>query len=123
MMRHTILVALGCLMLLGVGAPAGAFECKHDSDCSDGDACTTDRCVRPGKTCRHTPVANVAACNDGSACTIGDICQGGVCSGAPVVCTASDQCHVAGACDPQSGACSSPNAPDGIACEDQNLCT
>ena len=27
-----------------------------------------------------------------------------------MVCTASDQCHVAGTCDPATGACSNPNA-------------
>src|SRR2546422_5636350 len=34
-------------------------------------------------------------------------CQSGTCVGAnPVTCTASDQCHVAGTCDPVTGTCS-----------------
>jgi hypothetical protein len=123
MMRHTAIVALGLLAFLGMAAPAGAFECKKNSDCSDGDACTVDRCVRPGKTCQHVPVADGSSCSDGNACTVGDFCQGGACTGAPVVCTASDQCHVAGTCNPSTGVCSDPNAPDGVACEDRNLCT
>ena len=121
-MRHSLIVALG-FVFLGIAAPAGASECKHDSDCSDGDACTTDKCMRPGKTCKHIPVADGASCNDGSACTIGDICQSGACTGAAVQCTASDQCHVAGICNPATGECSNPNAPDGEDCNDRNLCT
>jgi hypothetical protein len=123
MMRHRIIVALGLFVFLGMAAPVGAFECKKDSECSDGDACTVDRCVRPGKTCKHTPVANGTACNDGSVCTLGDICQSGVCTGTAVVCTATDQCHVAGQCNPLTGECSNPNAPDGVTCNDRNLCT
>jgi hypothetical protein len=116
-----VLVAAG---LLASAATAGAFECKHDSDCDDGNACTVDRCVRPGKVCKHTPIADGSACTDGNACTVGDICQAGACvPGQPAVCHASDQCHVAGECNPQTGACSNPNAPDGVACNDRDLCT
>ena len=42
---------------------------------------------------------------------------------AGVTCTASDQCHVAGTCDPQTGTCSTPNAPNGTACDDGNPAT
>jgi hypothetical protein len=35
-----------------------------------------------------------------------------------VVCTASDQCHAAGACDPGTGMCSNPLEPDGATCDD-----
>src|SRR5439155_26093691 len=41
----------------------------------------------------------------------------------PVVCTASDQCHVAGLCDPASGVCSNPAVANGTACDDGDLCT
>ena len=41
----------------------------------------------------------------------------------PVTCTASDQCHVAGTCNPATGACSNPPAPNGTACNDGNACT
>ena len=39
-------------------------------------------------------------------------------SGAPVVCTALDQCHDAGVCDPGTGLCSDPVKTDGAACSD-----
>src|SRR5262249_41704731 len=38
-------------------------------------------------------------------------------------CTALDQCHEAGTCDPGTGSCSNPNAPDGVDCDDGNACT
>ena len=40
-----------------------------------------------------------------------------------VACLPSDQCHVAGMPDPATGACSTPTAPDGTACNDANSCT
>jgi hypothetical protein len=47
-----------------------------------------------------------------------------VCTGAnPVVCSALDQCHAAGVCNPATGVCSNPKAPNGAACNDGNACT
>jgi hypothetical protein len=40
-----------------------------------------------------------------------------------VLCTALDQCHDPGVCDPASGACSTPSKPDASACDDGDLCT
>ena len=118
--------------------------------CADGDACTqTDTCQAgvctganpvtctasdpchvagdcdPGNgLCSNPAAANGTSCNDGSACTQTDSCQGGTCTGAnPVVCTASDPCHVAGVCDPGTGSCSDPAAADGTSCSDGNPCT
>lgn len=42
---------------------------------------------------------------------------------ANVVCTASDACHEAGVCDPATGTCSDPVAPDGTTCSDGDACT
>src|SRR5207245_2618665 len=41
----------------------------------------------------------------------------------PVVCTASDQCHTAGTCNPATGACSNPAKSNGAPCDDGNDCT
>jgi hypothetical protein len=41
----------------------------------------------------------------------------------PVVCTASDQCHAAGTCDPATGRCSNPPLPNDTPCDDDNACT
>jgi YVTN family beta-propeller protein len=40
----------------------------------------------------------------------------------PVVCTAEDSCHVEGECDPATGVCSGPPAPDGTRCGDTDVC-
>src|SRR5262249_5746908 len=67
---------------------------------------------------------NGAPCSDGSLCTQTDTCQGGSCSGGnPVVCTALNQCHVPGVCDPSTGMCSNPIKPVGASCTDGNACT
>jgi hypothetical protein len=44
-----------------------------------------------------------------------------VCDG--VTCTASDQCHLAGTCDPAMGVCSNPVVANGTACDDGNPAT
>jgi hypothetical protein len=121
----------------------------NGSACSDGNACTTgdscqngncggiavtcsalDQCHLPGTcdpatgVCSNPAKPDGSACNDGNACTQNDTCQAGVCTGAnPVVCTALDQCHVAGTCDPATGACTSPKQVDGTPCSDGSLCT
>ena len=60
-------------------------------------------------------------CDDNNACTQSDSCQGGVCTGqVAVVCTAIDQCHAAGVCDPVTAVCSNPALGDGTSCSDGN---
>ena len=96
------------------------FNCNA-LDCNDGNVCTTDSC-NPNTGCQHTD--NTNACDDGNACTETDACNAGKCVGSnPVTCAASDDCHIAGTCNPSSGKCSSPEAPDGTACTDGNACT
>jgi hypothetical protein len=79
-------------------------------------------------------IANGTACQGPNACISGMTCTAGVCGGGTAkVCTASDSCHLAGTCDPTSGACSNPTAADGATCSDviagtgtpgtPNLCT
>jgi hypothetical protein len=128
----------------------GAGNCQQITTCNDVNACTqTDTCqagvctgsnpvvcsasdqchvagtCAPGTgNCSNPNAANGTACNDGNACTQTDTCQAGVCTGSnPVACTASDQCHVAGTCNPSTGACSNPAAGNGTACNDGSACT
>src|SRR5262249_45833960 len=49
-------------------------------------------------------------------CPPASLCDG-------VVCTAQDQCHVAGTCDPGTGQCTSPVAANGTTCNDNDACT
>jgi RHS repeat-associated protein len=103
------------------GACVGAnpVTCAAPDQCHAAGTCNTSTGV-----CSNPAKANGSTCSDGSACTQSDSCQNGACVGSsPVVCTALDQCHVAGACDPTSGACSNPAKSDGSACSDGNACT
>lgn len=77
-------------------------------------------CCSP--TCRFR--ADGTVCNDGDACTRSDQCQAGACVGGnPVVCSATDACHVAGVCNSTTGSCSTPAKPNGSPCNDGNACT
>jgi len=61
---------------------------------------------------------NGTHCDDGNACTRTDTCLSNQCVGSdPVVCVAQDQCHVVGVCNPTSGVCSNPAAPDQTTCQ------
>src|SRR5207302_1493564 len=81
--------------------------------CNDANSCTADGCD-PATGCTHTTLADLTACEDGNLCTQSGACLGGACIGSnPIICTAQDQCHVAGVCDPASGVCSNPAASDG----------
>lgn len=81
-------------------------------------------CNPAQSTTAFSPRANGTICNDDNACTKVDTCQKGKCIGSdPVVCTALDTCHEAGICDPATGLCSNPDAPDGTVCDDGDACT
>jgi hypothetical protein len=74
-------------------------------------------CLPDTHTCGFAPLPDGTACNDGDACTQTDACQSGQCTGAnPITCTALDQCHAAGTCDPATGQCDNPPSPAGQAC-------
>jgi len=59
-------------------------------------------------------------CDDGDPCTHSDACDGGLCSGEPVVCGDDDVCNGAETCDPASGACRAGTPP---VCDDGDPCT
>lgn len=94
-------------------------------DCSaSGDQCTNGVCDDVAARCVKHPKTDGTPCDDGNGCTRSDGCQAGTCVGPnPVVCTAADQCHEAGACTPATGACSNPRKLGGTVCDDGNACT
>jgi hypothetical protein len=103
----------------GACAPGTATVCAASDQCHSAGVCDTATGV-----CSDPPLADGTSCGDGNACTQVDACQAGVCTGGnPIVCTASDQCHVAGVCDPATGVCSDPPQADGTSCGDSNACT
>src|SRR5207247_365741 len=83
----------------GVCTGSNAVVCTALDQCHDVGTCNTGTGV-----CSNPPKANGTSCNDGNSCTQTDTCQGGSCTGSnPVTCTPSDQCHIAGVCDPATG--------------------
>ncbi len=116
--------------------------CDDGNPCTTDDSCASGECVGKPVVCSalndchgagicdpHTGVCSNpakddgATCSDANPCTTGDICTSGVCAGAAVVCAAQDDCHLAGVCDPTSGACSNPAKNDGATCDDGLVCT
>jgi MYXO-CTERM domain-containing protein len=91
---------------------AGSCQPGAAVSCDDGNVCSTDTCDASAG-CAHA--SNTLPCDDGSLCTTNDTCADRSCVGQPVVCGASDECHVAGTCEPASG-CSNPAAPDDSPC-------
>ena len=125
-------------------AATNGTDCDDNNACTNGESCQSGACTGgttkvctaldqchvagtcdPGSgNCSNPAASNGTGCNDGNACTNGESCQSGACSGGTAkVCSASDQCHVAGTCDPGTGACSNPTASNGTICNDGNGCT
>ncbi|MFC1654166.1 integrin alpha [Myxococcota bacterium] len=97
------------------------MQCTTPADCDDGNVCTADSCI--SNVCQNNAVSDGTPCNDGDLCTQTDTCQSGACTGVdPVFCTALDQCHDAGTCNPGTGICTDPPKTDGTACDDGLYC-
>ena len=112
----------------------GAETCNGAGLCTPGTPVTcvaADACHLAGTcdpatgACSNPPASTGTSCSDGNACNGAETCDGaGACrNGTPVTCTASDQCHAPGVCNPTTGTCSNPAKPDGTACDDTSACT
>ena len=103
---------------------AGACTGSNPITCTASDQChVAGTCDPATGTCSDPAAADGTLCDDADACTQTDACQAGTCAGGnPVECMPSDNCHVAGTCDPATGTCSDPEAPDGTACDDGDVC-
>src|SRR5215213_8048990 len=108
----TGLIAGGVTALSGFEADAASCRapgtvCREHANCCSGICGEPDRFGR-----RRCQCQTVADCPASSNKCKPSVCTDGVCTTTTVTCTASDQCHVAGTCDPTTGLCSDPNAPD-----------
>jgi hypothetical protein len=136
-----------------VSCQTGAAACSgvpNGTTCDDGDSCTfhdtcqsgacvsgtpgtcapSDQCHTVGTCdagsgiCSNPPKPDGATCSDNDVCTQSDSCQAGACIGVnPIQCTAIDQCHAIGTCNPADGTCSEPDAPNGTPCDDGSACS
>ena len=120
-----------------VCGPAGSSQNNATTQCQPGcridgvfyasgavNATQCQSCQPAVSTKAWSDLGNGTSCNDHNACTQTDTCQAGACVGSkPIVCTASDQCHTAGTCNPSTGVCSNPDKTNGTTCNDGNACT
>jgi RHS repeat-associated protein len=141
---HTAGVCAPATGICSNPSKANGSSCSDSNGCTQSDTCqagvcqagaavvciASDQCHVAGVCapatgiCSNPVKSDGTSCNDTNACTQTDACQAGVCTGAsPVVCAASDQCHVAGVCAPATGICSNPAKSDGTSCNDTNACT
>jgi hypothetical protein len=107
----------------GSGARCSAaglcLACLADSECDDGNVCTTDSC-QPALACRHPAVPNGTACLDNDVCNGAESCQSGACSaGKPLTCDDGLFCDGQESCDAVAGC--QPGVPpvvtnDGVSC-------
>lgn len=101
---------------------APVIACSFDTDCNDGNPCTTDVCVDPGTVnayCSNTVVVDGTTCDDGQFCTVSDVCTAGVCSGAARDCSDGAACTV-DSCDEVNDVC--VNTPDNTLCDNGVYC-
>jgi uncharacterized protein (TIGR03382 family) len=97
-------------------------HCISDSDCDDGNICTTDTCD-PATGCQTS--FNTLPCDDGLYCNVGETCQAGACQGGSAMDCSSldDQCNQ-GACDEAGDSCyADPGPKNGDGCDDSDPCT
>lgn len=103
----------GSSRVCGDGVLDSGEECD-DSNRRDGDCCSS--------ACELE--SDGSDCQSPDLCMLGQTCSAGSCAGGtPKLCSASDDCHLPGSCDPDTGACSDPEQSDGHGCDDDNACT
>lgn len=115
--------------LAPIGSPCGVDAACHSGHCVDSVCCDTACGGNSPIDCASCSVATGATangtctsldgvnCNDESGCSLNDMCQSGTCSGtSSVVCSALDECHDAGVCDPTTSQCNHPEKADGTSC-------
>eukprot|EP01059_Diplonema_ambulator_P004353 TRINITY_DN14055_c0_g1_i1.p1 TRINITY_DN14055_c0_g1~~TRINITY_DN14055_c0_g1_i1.p1 ORF type:complete len:4521 (+),score=859.58 TRINITY_DN14055_c0_g1_i1:194-13564(+) len=102
-------------------SPCRGIVCKPVSQCYDPGVCEDDVFTTTGK-CTTPYKVGAVPCDDNDPTTAVSVCSNGACTGTPkckdVQCSKSDQCHTVGTCDPLTGLCSDPPAPDGQGCND-----
>ena len=111
-----------CVAGICVGEAFCDIVCTAVSQCHTAGECNpvSGLCDTPLKQ-DNTP------CDDGDAKTLNDKCVAGRCLGTSkcsnVICGVSDQCHLKGVCDEETGLCSDPLMPDNTPCNDANVQT
>jgi hypothetical protein len=103
----------------GEGATDGAdvFRCSTDTECDDGEPCTTDRCDTTDGRCSNTALGDGASCEDGVRCNGAESCRDGRCgSGVPACPPEVVHGCTRDGCDEATVTCGTWPLPDGTLC-------
>jgi hypothetical protein len=138
---RSALLTVASFLAVGCGRDAPASDTEHLASTSEAlTAAQQCQAAATGNTvavCHATgsdsnpyvylQVSVQACANDLSKHPNDFVSTTGTCPSAPlcsgVTCAPTDDCHLAGVCDPETGLCSNPPAPDGTACDDGSSCT
>lgn len=98
-------------------------KCKNVV-CVAQDAChVAGVCDQQTGFCSNPNAQNGITCDDGNLCSGSSSCSNGFCTGNDWVnCTAQDNCHSPGQCNPNTGACSVVTKPDNTYCDYPDHC-
>jgi len=119
------LTAVALVALTGCGDEKPVDSCANVK-CSAIDAChDAGICDSATGQCKAGPSkVDGTACLGADLCVANQTCLAGLCvGGVGKSCSASDQCHDPGVCNPATGTCSDPVKSDGSVCSDGNACT
>lgn len=104
--------------------------CKGIDPCAGVTCEALDQCHEPGMclfetgTCDDKRKPDGTTCDDGDSTTKDDKCIAGVCRGKgkceDITCAAMGPCYAEGTCDPETGRCDDPFAPQGQVCDDES---
>jgi Tol biopolymer transport system component len=95
------------------------FLCQASDECATDDSCLSSPgvCNLGDQSCVFQSRPDGTACEDGSPCTAEAACAAGTCVRlSEITCEPAGPCFVAGTCNPMSGLCSTPLAPNGTPC-------
>ena len=111
------------------------LRCTSDDTCRAGlcagsalpcDAplgeCEAARCSPATGECEVVAAEDDSACSDADPCTSDDGCQGGLCGGAPLDCSALGGPCLVGLCDAAAGGCVAVARPDDTPCGGLDAC-
>ncbi|MBI5511132.1 MAG: proprotein convertase P-domain-containing protein [Deltaproteobacteria bacterium] len=112
----------GSFCLVSKSCSNGACAGGTLRNCDDGNACTTDSCDEPGRTCANADRGNGANCDDGDYCSVGETCSDKVCGGGSGrTCDDANPC-TSDSCDTDLGMCVNTDVADTTPCNDGTFC-
>jgi hypothetical protein len=113
----------GLRCTVGERCRAGACSGGRERSCASvQDACNSATCTEE-LGCQAEPLPDGTSCAGESICTVGEVCQAGVCIGAPRDCSEEVLACQFPACDEELGCIATGQLDFGTPCDDGLFCT